>query len=226
VPSLSRLTAASLAVRSRAIRRAVTSKRTRLIATTVTAVALAFPVASLAGITGSGGTNAKLTFSGQLAGKIKVAKKWNLGDTLTQAGCEHTVDKTSLNLFLYNVKLKLNGKQTALTGGFKGAAIDVFVEVQKYGDSESLANQSGDYLADVALNVYSGRTMYSWDTDSGNGTTLVSAGTVTTNAKGTAGSLTATMVPSGTGLPSPDSGAANAPVTVSGSWTSCSAPAH
>jgi hypothetical protein len=186
---------------------------------------LCFPAFTLAGATPSGPTIGKFTFSGELGGSLKVPKKWNLGYTLTQVGCEQTVDTTSLNLFLYNVKLTLNGRKTNLTGGFKGASIPLFVEVEKYGDTESVANLAGpeeapDFKAAIGINAYLGRTLYSWSSNTGSATELTS-GTITTNAKGTAGSLQATLLPSGTGFPEGVEGHATAPLHVSGSWSYC-----
>jgi hypothetical protein len=186
---------------------------------------LLFPAFTLARATPAGPTIGKFTFSGELGGTVKVPKKWDLGYTLTQVGCEQTVDTTSLNLFLYNVKLTLNGRRTALTGGVAAAAIPLFVEVEKYGDTESVANlaapeEAPDFKASIGINAYLGRTLYSWSSNTGSATELTS-GTITTNPRGTAGSLQATLLPSGTGFPEGVEGHATAPLHVSGSWSSC-----
>jgi hypothetical protein len=187
--------------------------------------ALSFPALMLGAATPTGGTIGTFKFSGELGGTLKAPKRWNLGSTLTQAGCEKTVNKTSFNVFFYNVKLTLNGHETALIGGYQGAAILLNVVVRKYGDTESFANRATpggvpDFGASVNFNAYSGRTAYSWETNAGS-STVVSSGTITTNAKGTGGSLSATLVPTGTGLPTGVSGHATALLTIKGSWSSC-----
>jgi hypothetical protein len=201
------------------------SRRLALATTFAALGTLCFPALTLAGATPAGPTIGKFTFSGELGGSLKVPKKWNLGYTLTQVGCEQTVDTTSLNLFLYNVKLALNGRKTALTGGVKGAAIPLFVAVEKYGDTESVADlstpeEAPDFKASIGINAFLGRTLYSWSTNTGSATEH-SSGTITTNAKGTSGSLQATLIPSGTGTPTGVEGHATAPLHVSGSWSYC-----
>jgi hypothetical protein len=187
--------------------------------------ALSLPALVFAAETPTGGTIGTFRFSGELRGTLTVPKKWNLGYTLTQAGCEKTVAKTSFNLFFYNVKLSLNGHETSLTGGFASAAILLNVAVQKYGNTEPFANQSTpgsapNFPAGAGINVYVGRAEYGWETNAGSAA-VVSSGTVTTNAAGTGGSLTATLVPSGTGVPTGPSSHATGLLTIKGSWTSC-----
>jgi hypothetical protein len=187
--------------------------------------ALSVPALALAAETPSGGTIGRFSFSGQLRGALKVPKRWNLGATQTQAGCEKTVDKTSFNIFLYNVKLALNGHKTALNGGSQSVPVLLNVQVGRYGQKESFANQatSGgvpDFPASINLNAYAGRRVYSWESNAGS-STMSSAGTVTTNASGTGGSLSATLVPTGTGLPTGVSGHATGLLHVKGSWSDC-----
>jgi hypothetical protein len=203
----------------------MTPVRVGVVASLAVLATLSFPPASLGGVQASGGTIATLAFSGQLAGKVKVARKWILSPGLSQVGCEQTIDKTSFDLFLYHVSLKLNGHETALNGDVEDAAIELFGSVQQYGDTESVANQGSpggapSFMASVGFNAYLHHKIYSWDTNSGTATVL-SAGTITTNAKGTAGSLSATLLPAGTGVPSGGSGGATAPVSISGSWKDC-----
>jgi hypothetical protein len=203
----------------------MTPVRVGVVAALAVLATLSFPAASLGGVQASGGTIATLAFSGQLAGEVKVARKWILSPGLSQVGCEKTIDKTSFNLFLYHVKLKLNGHETALNGDVEDAAIELFGSVQQYGDSESVANQGSaggapSFLASVGFNAYVHHQIYSWDTNSGTAT-MLSSGTITTNAKGTAGSLSATLLPAGTGVPSGGSGLATEPLSISGSWKDC-----
>jgi hypothetical protein len=197
----------------------------RVIATVVALCALSLPGLTRAADTPTGGTIGTFTFSGELHGALKTAKIWNLGYTLTQAGCEKTVAKTSFNVFFYNVNLALNGASAVLTGGFQGAAVLLNVVVEKYGNTESFANRAApgsppDFMASVGFSAYHGHAQYTWETNAGSATVL-SSGTITTNATGTGGSLTATLVPAGTGLPSGLSSHATAPLKLRGSWTSC-----
>jgi hypothetical protein len=190
----------------------------------VAVVVLSLPALALAAITATGGTTATFRFSGQLGGTLKAPKRWNLGYTLTQAGCEKTVDKTSFNLFFYNAKLALNGHKTSLDGGSKNVAVMLNVAVERYGGTESFANETPggapDFRASVNFNAYTGRRFYSWETNAGS-STVVSAGTITTNASGTGGSLTATLVPSGTGLPAGVGSHATGLLHIKGSWSHC-----
>jgi hypothetical protein len=198
------------------------------VAALATLAMLAFPGATLAGYTGTGGTIAKFTFSGELTGQVKVSRKWDLGYGLTNPGCEVTIDGDSLNLFLFNVKLTLNGHKTALAGGTcaaKHAAIELNVAVNQFGDTEPLANQdptnAPDFEAGIGINLYAGRTFYSWGTNNTGTAALVTSGTVTTGAKGATGSFNATMIPSGSGSPTGVEGHATGSLTIAGSWTHC-----
>jgi hypothetical protein len=195
------------------------------LAVLIAVFALSLPALALAAATATGGTIATFRFSGQLGGTLKVPKRWNLGDTLTQAGCEKTIDKTSLNIFFYNVKLALNGHKTAVDGGSRNVAVLLNVQVGRYGSTESFANQATpggvpDFPASINLNAYAGRRFYSWESNAGS-STVVSAGTITTNASGTGGSLTATLVPTGTGLPTGVGSHATGLLHVKGSWSHC-----
>ena len=195
------------------------------IAALVALCALSLPSLTLAAYTPTGGTIGTFRFSGELRGTLKAPKLWNLGYTLTQAGCEKTIAKTSFNVFFYNAKLALNGTKIVLTGGYQGAAMLLNVVVQKYGNTESFANKgtpggAPDFVAGVSINAYDGHEEYSWETNAGSAS-VVSSGTITTNAQGTGGSLEATLIPSGTGLPTGVSGHATTPLTIRGSWTSC-----
>ena len=188
-------------------------------------VGLSLPALALAAaISPIGGTVSKFALTGELQGTLSAPKKWNLGFTLTQAGCEKTVDKTSFNVFFYNVKLTLNGRKTTLNGGFQGAAIMLNVEVQKYGTTEPFGNQdvngAPDNVASANLNVYAGKTFYSWQTNAGSATVNAS-GTITTNAAGTGGTINATLIPTGTGLPTGISGHETSDITVKGSYADC-----
>jgi hypothetical protein len=191
----------------------------------VTVLAVSVPAVALAADTATGGTIGRFRFSGQLAGTLKVPKRWNLGYTLTQAGCEKTVDKTSFNLFFFNVKLALNGRKTALNGKGKNIPVLLNVQVNHYGATESFANQATpggapDFVASIGLVANAGRKVYSWESNAGS-STVVSGGTITTNSSGTAGSLSATLVPTGTGLPTGAASHASGLLHVKGSWSHC-----
>jgi hypothetical protein len=178
----------------------------------VAVVILSLPALALATITATGGTTATFRFSGELGGTLKAPKRWDLGYTLTQAGCEKTVDKTSFNIFFYNAKLALKGHKTSLDGGSKNVAVMLNVQVPRYGGTESFGNQSPggapDFPASVGFNAYAGHRFYSWETNAGS-SAIRSSGTITTNGAGTGGSLSATLVPSGTGLPTGPGSQAN-----------------
>ncbi len=196
-----------------------------MIAALVAVCALFLPSLTFAAYTPTGGTIGTFRFSGELHGTLKAPKSWNLGYTLTQAGCEKTIAKTSFNVFFYNAKLALNGTAIVLTGGYPGAAVLLNVVVQKYGNTESLGNTgttggAPDFAAAVSINAYDGHKLYSWETNAGSAT-VVSSGTITTNAQGTGGSLDATLVPTGTGLQTGVSGAATSTLTIRGSWMNC-----
>lgn len=165
----------------------------------------------------TGGTNGKFTFSGQVSGTLKLPKKWNLGYGQSVHGCRMS-NPDQLTLFFFNVKLPLDGHKTKLSG------VEVELEVGEDGDTESLVStgQVGpatSYAAAVDLLLNAGGASYAWASTSG---------TITTNARGTSGSFSAGLVPSGDdGLPADagSSGSASQPVNITGSWSSCqSAP--
>jgi hypothetical protein len=195
------------------------------LAVLVVVLAVAVPAVATAADTPTGGTIGTFRFSGQLAGTLKVPKRWNLGYTLTQAGCEKTVDKTSFNLFFFNVRLALNGRKTGLNGKGNNIPVALNVQVNHYGGTESFANQAApggapEFVASINLNAYAGRKVYSWESNAGS-STVVSGGTITTNSSGTGGSLTATLVPTGTGLPTGAGSHATGLLHVKGSWSHC-----
>jgi hypothetical protein len=149
-----------------------------------------------------GGTLGRFTFSGALSGSVTEPNDWTVG-FFKSAGCQKTVDNGELNISFYDVKLKLNGKTTLLTGGDSTLPAFLFVGVQKYGNKESVANAGStpadaEYTASSGINLWLGHTEYSWQTNSGSAT-VKSSGSITTNAAGTKGSLDVTMVPGGTG---------------------------
>jgi hypothetical protein len=199
--------------------------RTAAALSALSVAAIAVPTIALAAANTekpTGGTIASFTLSGELKGKSTAPKLWDLGYTLTQAGCEKTVNKTSFNIFFYNVKLDLGGHPTSLNGGFATAAVMLNVTVAKYGNTESLADPTPEEATQgtVEFSVYAGHTYYTWATNSGSAA-LVSGGSLTTNASGTGGSLTATLVPSGTGSPDGVEGHATSTLTIKGHWSSC-----
>jgi hypothetical protein len=103
--------------------------------------------------------------------------------------------------------------------------VSVIVSVQKYGNKESVANSSsnpadGEFMASSGIDLWVGHTVYSWLTDSGSAK-VKSSGTISTNSKGTSGSLDVTMVPAGTGETSGLTSRAKGPLTVKGSWSTC-----
>lgn len=207
--------------------------KTRTLPTLVAIAALgglSLPALALAMVKPADGANGKFTFSGELGGTVKLPSKWNIGYGDLEAGCQKTVDPTDFNILFYNVKLRLNGHETVLAGsdGNVDQPIIFGLSVRQYGDTESFANQaspsgSPDFPASADINLWAGHTAYDWETNAGSAT-VVSSGTITTNARGTSGSLSATLVPVGTGLPAGVEGHETATVTIKGSWTSCAKP--
>jgi hypothetical protein len=171
---------------------------------------------------GGGGTLGTFTFSKELSGSVTEPKTWSVG-AFTAPTCQQTVDKGELNIDFYDVKLKLNGKTTLLTGGDSVLPAMLFVSAQKYGTKESVTDSSpgdGSYLASAGINLWVGHAEYSWITNA-ESKTVKSAGTVSMNANGTAGSLDVTMVPVGTGETSGLTTKATGLLSVKGSWSTC-----
>jgi hypothetical protein len=188
--------------------------------------AMSEPTLALATVTPKpgGGTLGKFTFSQELSGSVTEPNTWTVG-YFKSAGCQKTVDPGELNIAFYNVKLKLNGKATVLTGGNSTLPAFLSVSVQKYGNKESVNNTSsnpadGEFMASSGITLWVGHDSYGWLTNSGSAK-VKSSGTVTTNATGTAGSLDVTMVPVGTGETSGLTSKAKGLLTVKGSWSTC-----
>jgi hypothetical protein len=183
---------------------------------------------ALAATKPTGGTIGTFKFSRELSGTLKLPDNWKIDSSDTQAGCQKTVDPTSFNLYFYNVKLSLDGHPTALSGGLAGNPVIVNVQVHEYGTTESFANQSSTgaipvFPASINVSVTASKKVYSWESNAGSAT-VRSSGTISTTHAGTSGSLSATLVPTGTGLPTGVGGHAKVLLTIKGSWSKCAAP--
>jgi hypothetical protein len=215
------------------LRRTRTIRRLRLsvsgsAAVLVSAGCLWSAASALAATKPTGGTIGTFKFSRELSGTLELPDKWKVDSSEIQAGCQKTVDPTSFNLYFYSVKLSLGGHPTALSGSAQGSPVTVNVQVHKYGNTESFANQSSTgaapvFPASINLSVTAGKTVYSWESNAGSAT-VRSSGTITTDHGGTSGSLNATLVPTGTGLPTGVGGHATGLLTIKGSWSKCAAP--
>jgi hypothetical protein len=162
------------------------------------------------GVKGSGGVIGKFTFGGQLTGSLTTDKSWN-DDGVTTAGCQITTDPSESNVYFFNANVKLSGHAVALLGAVPGTGADLDIEASKVGATDTLA--APNYTGSVNFGTYIKGKDYQWLTNA-DGAALKSAGTLTLNAKGTGGSLNATLVPvTGTG--------ATSTLTIKGSWSYC-----
>jgi len=186
-----------------------------LLACGVIAVMLLAPAASLASatVTGSGGTIGKFSFGGALTGTLAIDRSWTVPPGgLVTAGCQITSTSTDADLNFFNAKLKLKGHLVTVNGGSSGIAATLDIQVSKDGNTESLAGLNA--VALVTFNAFIDGKAYTWQSNTTPASKLKGGGTLTTNAKNTAGSVNATLIP---GSPA----AGNAALTVKGSWSSC-----
>ena len=99
-----------------------------------------------------------------------------------------------------------------VNGGSAGVAAQLAIQVSKDGNKESLAGLNA--VALVTFNASINGKAYVWASNTTPASKLKGGGTLTTNAKNTAGSLDATLIP---GTPALEHTA----LTIKGSWTDC-----
>jgi hypothetical protein len=191
------------------------TRRFVLFLCTVIVATLVIPAASVAGatVTGSGGTIGKFTFSGALAGTLTIDRTWKVppGDVAV-AGCQITTTSTDADLNFFNAELKLKGHLVVVNGGSSGVAATLDIQVSKDGNTESLAGLNAAAL--VTFNAWIDGKPDTWQSNTTPASKVKSSGTLTTNAKNTAGSVDAKLIP---GTPA----AGDAPLVVKGSWSGC-----
>jgi hypothetical protein len=179
------------------------------------AALLLVPAVSLAaaGVTGSGGTVGKFTFGGALTGTLTIDRSWTVPPGgLVTPGCQITTSSTQSDINFFNAKLKLKGHAVTVNGGSSGVAAQLAIQVAKNGKKESLAGLNA--VALVTFNAYINGKSYEWQSNTTPASKLKGAGKLTTNAKNTAGSLNATLIP---GTPA----AGHTALTIKGSWSYC-----
>jgi hypothetical protein len=173
------------------------------------------PAASPAGatVTGSGGTIGRFTFGGALTGTVTTDRSWNVppGGSVV-AGCQITTTSTDADLNLFNAKLKQKGHLVTINGGSSGVAATVDIQVSKAGNKESLSGLNAAAL--VTFNAFINGKAHTWQSNTTPASKLKGGGTLKTNAKNTAGSIDAKLIP---GAPTTGETA----LTVKGSWSYC-----
>jgi len=201
----------------RTARRPIVTRRVAARALGVFAAILLVPVASVADarVTGSGGRIGKFTFGGVLTGRLTVDRSWTVPPGhLVVAGCQITTTSTDADLNFFNAKLKLRHHLVAVNGGSSGIAAELDIQVSKNGNTESLAGLNA--VALVTFNAFIKGKAYAWQSNTTPTSPFPGGGTVTTNAKNTAGSVNARLIPV-----TPAARHRNAALTVKGSWSYC-----
>lgn len=196
-------------------RHSIGTRRLAARACGVIAGLLLVPAAALAdaAVTGSGGTVGKFTFGGALTGTLTTDRSWKVppGDLIV-AGCQITTTATDADLSFFDAKLKLKGHLVTVNGGSSGVAATLDIQVSKDGNRESLAGLNA--VALVTFSAFINGKPYTWQSNTTPASKLKGGGTLTTNAKNTAGSVDATLIP---GTPA----VGNQALTVNGSWSYC-----
>ena len=175
------------------------------------------PTVSLAdgGVTGSGGRIGKFTFARALTGRLTVDRSWKVPPgNLVVAGCQITTTPTDADVNFFNAKLKLRRRRVTVNGGSSGIAAELDIQVSKNGNTESLSGLNA--VALVTFNAFIKGKAYEWHSNTTPTSKFKGGGTVTTNAKNTAGSVDATLIPG-----TPAARRRNSVLTVKGSWSYC-----
>ena len=183
----------------------------------VFAAMLLAPVGSLADarVKGSGGTTGRFRFGGALTGRLTVDRRWTVPPGgLVVAGCQITTTPTDADVNFFNAKLKLKRHLITVNGGGSGIAAELDIQVSKDGNRESLAGLNA--VALVTFNAFIKGKAYEWHSNTTPTSRFKGGGTVTTNAKNTAGSVDATLIPG-----TPAASHRNAALTIKGSWSRC-----
>jgi hypothetical protein len=179
------------------------------------AAMLVAPAVSLAAmsVTGSGGTIGKFTFGGALTGRLAIDRTWTVPPgPIVVAGCQITTTPTDADLNFFNAKLKLKGRRVTVNGGSRGIAATLDIQVSKRGNKESLSGLNAAAL--VTFNAFIKGKAYEWQSNTTPTSKLKGGGTLRTNARNTAGSVDATLIPD-----TPAAG--HAALKVKGSWSYC-----
>jgi len=196
-------------------RRSIGTRRVTVRACGVFAAMLLAPAVSLAdaSVTGSGGTIGRFTFGGALTGRLTTHRTWKVPPGgLIVAGCQITTTSTDADLNFFNARLKLKGHLVTVNGGSSGIAATLEIDVSKDGNTESLGGLNAPAL--VTFNAFIRGKAYSWHSNTTPTSKIEGGGTLRTNARNTAGSVDATLIPGSRA----DRGAA---LTVKGSWSYC-----
>jgi hypothetical protein len=201
----------------RGARGPIITRRVSVRALGVFAAMLLAPVASLADarVTGSGGRTGRFTFGGALTGRLTIDRRWTVPPGgLVVAGCQITTTPTDADLNFFNAKLKLKRHLVTVNGGGSGIAAELDIQVSKDGNKESLGGLNA--VALVTFNAFIKGKAYEWHSNTTPTSKFKGGGTVTTNAKNTAGSVDATLIPG-----TPAARRRNSVLTVKGSWSYC-----
>jgi hypothetical protein len=199
----------------RTVSHQIGTRRLHWRALAVIAGLLLVPTVALAAgtVTGSGGTIGKFTFGGALTGTLTIDRSWTVSPGgLVTPGCQITTSSTQSDINFFNAKLKLKGRAVTVNGGSAGVAAQLAIQVSKDGNKESLAGLNA--VALVTFNAFINGKSYVWGSNTTPASKLKGGGTLTTNAKNTAGSLDATLIPGTPAL-------GHTALTVKGSWSDC-----
>ena len=191
------------------------TRRVAWLVCTVVAAMLLAPVSSLASPTvqGSGGAIGKFTFGGALTGAVTTDRSWKVPPgSLVVAGCQITTTLTDADLNLFNAKLKQKGRLVRINGGSSGVAATLDIQVSKAGNTETLSGLNA--AAIVTFNAFINGKPHSWQSNTTPASKLKGGGTLKTNAKNTAGSMDAKLIPGALS-------AGETALTVKGSWSYC-----
>jgi hypothetical protein len=186
------------------------------LALAVLAVMALAPAGSLAdgGVRGSGGITGSFKFGGALSGRLKIYRKWTVPPGgLIVPGCQITTTPTDADVNFFNAKLKLKHHRVTVTGGSSGIASQLDIQVSSDGNTESLGGLNAAAL--VTFSAFIDGKAYSWHSNTTPSSTIQGGGTLRTDAKNTAGSVDATMIP---GTPA---ARLHGALTVKGSWSHC-----
>lgn len=201
----------------RTARRPLVTRRVTGRAFGLFAALLLAPVVSLADarVTGSDGRIGKFTFGGALTGRLNVNRSWTVPPGhLVVAGCQITTTPTDADLNFFNAKLKLRRHPVTVNGGSSGIAAELDIQVSKNGNTESLSGLNA--VALVTFDAFIKGKAYEWHSNTTPTSRFKGGGTVTTNARNTAGSVDATLIPG-----TPAARHRNSVLTVKGSWSYC-----
>jgi hypothetical protein len=184
----------------------------------VVAVLLLLPGGSLARTMmprGSGGTIGSFKFGGALTGRLKTYRKWTVPPgPLIVAGCQITSTPTDADLNFFNAKLKQKHHLVTVNGGSPGIAAEIDIQVSRRGNTESLAGLNAPAI--VSFNAIIKGKAYAWQSNTTPTSILKGGGTVRTNARNTAGSVDATLIPTTTAALH-----MHRALTIKGSWSYC-----